>query len=322
MNFFFSNNLKLSEASKRYFDKVEADSLLAERSVEKYKEISGELLKIMGDVDIKKIDGDMITNIKKKLNQMKSGRADESGNLSASRKNHILVILKNILKFLEDGGIKVYNPSLIKKFKIPSKPIVYLTKEELKKLINSIKEDTISRLRLKTAVICSISCGCRVSELLKLNIDDVDLKSGKAQVIAKGGRMQTLIFNELAVAYIKKYLAMRNDNNPALFATANTDIPKRWQVNDFERALRNHGKKAGFQISIHPHLLRRSSASLLFHQNASLSVVQRFLGHATPSVTERYYLGNTSFSEVERVHKGIMNDFDINSDSSKGGEKI
>jgi hypothetical protein len=45
MNFFFSNNLKLSEASKRYFDKVEADSLLAERSVEKYKEISRELLK-------------------------------------------------------------------------------------------------------------------------------------------------------------------------------------------------------------------------------------------------------------------------------------
>lgn len=112
------------------------------------------------------------------------------------------------------------------------------------------------------------------------------------------------------------------DVNEPLFATIGTKTPNRWSANDCERALRNHGKKAGFQISIHPHLLRRSSASLLFHQNASLSVVQRFLGHATPSVTERYYLGNTSFSEVERVHKGIMNDFNINTDSGEGGEKI
>ncbi len=112
------------------------------------------------------------------------------------------------------------------------------------------------------------------------------------------------------------------DGCEALFTTVNLDVPKPWSVNDFERALRNHGKKAGFAISIHPHLLRRSSASLLFHQNASLSVVQRFLGHATPSVTERYYLGNTSFSEVERVHKEIMNDFEINIDARKEKEVL
>lgn len=223
--------------------------------------------------------------------------------------------------------MKVYDYNLIKKFKIPAKQVTTLDKEGLQKLINSMREDTLSRLRLKTAVICLISCGCRVSELIKLNISDVNLKLGTAQVIVKGGKMHTLIFNELAIAYIKKYLAMRVEQNQidgcdALFTTVNNKIPNRWSVNDFERALRNHGKKAGFQISIHPHLLRRSSASLLFHQNASLSVVQRFLGHATPSVTERYYLGNTSFSEVERVHKGIMNDFNINTDSGEGGEKI
>lgn len=223
--------------------------------------------------------------------------------------------------------MKVYNHNLIKKFKIPAKQVTTLDKDGLQKLINSMREDTLSRLRLKTAVIGSISSGCRVGELLKLNISDVDLESGTARVIAKGGKMHTLIFNELAITYIRKYLAMRAEQNQidgcdALFTTVNLDVPKRWSVNDFERALRNHGKRAGFSISIHPHLLRRSSASLLFHQNASLSVVQRFLGHATPSVTERYYLGNTSFSEVERVHKEIMNDFEINSDSRIGGEEL
>jgi integrase/recombinase XerD len=223
--------------------------------------------------------------------------------------------------------MKVYDYNLIKKFKIPAKQVTTLDKNGLQRLINSMREDNISRLRLKTAIICLISCGCRVSELIKLNISDVDLESGTAQVIAKGGKMHTLIFNELAIAYIEKYLAMRAEQNQiegcdALFTTVNLKVPNRWSVNDFERALRNHGKRAGFAISIHPHLLRRSSASLLFHQNASLSVVQRFLGHATPSVTERYYLGNTSFLEVERVHKEIMNDFNINSDSRIGGEEL
>ncbi len=105
--------------------------------------------------------------------------------------------------------MKVYDHNLIKKFKIPAKQVITLDKDGLQKLINSMKENTLSKLRLKTAVICLISSGCRVSELLKLNIADVDLESGTARVIAKGGKMHTLIFNELAIIYIKKYLAMR-----------------------------------------------------------------------------------------------------------------
>ncbi len=105
--------------------------------------------------------------------------------------------------------MKVYDYNLIKKFKIPVKQVITLSKDELQKLIDSISENNIARLRLKTAVICLISTGCRVSELLKLNVSDVDLKSGKAQVVAKGGKLHTLIFNDLAVSYIKKYLTMR-----------------------------------------------------------------------------------------------------------------
>lgn len=105
--------------------------------------------------------------------------------------------------------MKVYDYRLIKKYKIPVKQVAVLNKDELQRLINSMREDTITKLRLKTAVICLISTGCRVSELLSLNVEDVDLESGKAQVVAKGGKLHTLIFNELAVEYIKKYLAMR-----------------------------------------------------------------------------------------------------------------
>ena len=59
---------------------------------------------------------------------------------------------------------------------------------------------------ITTAVICLISSACRVSELIRLDISDIDFKNGKAQVLAKGGKMHTLIFNRITsynVCYTK-----------------------------------------------------------------------------------------------------------------------
>lgn len=300
MLFLSSKKYRLSKCLQEYFSWVEADDILSKNTINKYREISKRILKIFGDIDIRKIDAQYITDFKQYLNR---------NNLSASRKNHYLVVLKNLLNFLKEQKLmKVYSAENIKKFKIPVKQVITLNREELERLINSLPEKTICQLRLKTAVICLISSGCRVSELLNLNISDVNLETGMAQVIAKGGKLHALIFNDLALRYIRKYLAMREKINEldALFVTSNTTVPKRWQVNDFERTLRNHGRKVGFNKSIHPHLIRASVSTLMFSESASLSTVQRFLGHSSPSITERYYLGNTSFSEVQRVHKEIM----------------
>jgi len=93
MNFIFSNKLKLSECFKRYFVWVEADSLLSQKSVNKYKEVSKGLVVLLSDIDVRKIDGHTITNLKQQLNIKQ---------LSASRRNHFLVVLKNLLKYLAE----------------------------------------------------------------------------------------------------------------------------------------------------------------------------------------------------------------------------
>jgi integrase/recombinase XerD len=201
MNFSFSKKYNLSNCFERYFAWVNAESLLAKNSVIKYKEISKRLLVKLGDIDVRRIDSHVITRLKQELN---------NDQLSPPRCNHFLVVLKNLLKYLaEEEEIEVFDRTKIKKFKNLPKPITTLDKKELEMLVNSLKENTISRLRLKTAVICLISTGCRVSELLRLNLSDIDFETGKAQVIAKGGKLHTLIINELALKYIKKYLAMR-----------------------------------------------------------------------------------------------------------------
>ncbi len=94
MNFLFSKKLKLSECFERYFAWVEADSLLSQNSVDKYREISQRLVDVLGDMNVKKINGHTITNLKQQLN---------NNQLSASRKNHYLVVLKNLLKYLAEN---------------------------------------------------------------------------------------------------------------------------------------------------------------------------------------------------------------------------
>ena len=90
----FSNNkYSLSECFRRYFAWVEADGLLSPNSVKKYEEVSKRLVVILNDMDVRKIDGHTVTNLKQQLNIKQ---------LSASRRNHHLVVIKNLLKYLTE----------------------------------------------------------------------------------------------------------------------------------------------------------------------------------------------------------------------------
>lgn len=301
---------KLSECFKRYFSKLVADDLLSKNTIAKYIEVSGMIVRFLGDVSVKHLDGEMISGLKQILN----GR-----DLSSSRKNLFMIVVKNLLKFIkEEEGISLYDFTKIVKYKVPVNAVIILTKEQLEYLISSLDGAvTLVRLRFRALVLSLISTGCRISELLSLDIRDVDLATGLATVVGKGSKKRQVIFNKLAVSALVKYLEARKDSCEALFVTANTDQPKTWQKNDVERSMRNYGKKIGLEVNLHPHLLRRSSASLLYHQNAPMPVIKKYLGHSiNSSATQKYYLGETGFDDVQKFHESILN-FDININARK-----
>lgn len=298
MFLFKSEKYKLSKCFERYFDNVSANMKLARSSMEKYQEIAPRVIEILEDVDIRKIDNNSIIKLKKELNDKE---------LSPPRKNHYLVVLRNLLSFVKnEEGIDVYDPVKIRKFTEPRKKIEFLKKEEIQRLLDSIDDKSgITRLRLKTAILCLFSSGCRVSELLSLNCNDIDFQTGLFETRTKGGKIQKKILNPVALEYLGRYLAERTDSHESLFCTHNSESPKRWQINDLQRALRNQGRRVGLRVT--PHTLRRSASTYLFHNGVSLSTVQQYLGHSHPQVTERYYLGDSSFAEVERAHSEVMN---------------
>lgn len=310
MLFLNTEKNKISNCFRRYFDDVEADESLSMSSIGKYKEVSGKIIEELGDMNVRKIDDFTITELKKILADKKSG---------SQRKNHHMVVLRNLLRYLtEKEKLKVYPYEKIRKFKHEQKKVEYLTISQIEKLTDSIKEKSITRMRLKTAIICLFSSACRASELISLNISDINFETGISEIRVKGGKLHRIIFNPMSLKYIKKYLAMRADSHEALFVTYHSDSPKRWQLNDLERSLRNQGRKVG--ISVHPHKIRRSAATFMFQKNIPLPIIQRYLGHSSPSITEKFYLGDSSFDSVLEAHKRVMG-IDLEGENMKIVEK-
>lgn len=310
MNLPFSKKLNLSECLKRFFAKAEADAILAPRTIQKYKEVAGMLIRIFGDINIKKINEMTIIELKQKLNQR---------NLSASRKNHFLIMVKSVLAQCAREGIKALDPAKVTKFTVPQKEVSYLTKEQLMTLASAPSNKTITGLRMRAIIQSLISTGCRVSELLGLNKSQVDFEtSSVVSIRTKGNRPHQIIFNPASQLAIQEYLEMRGDDNcEALFVTINANNVGRLQVNDLQRGLRNLGKKLGFKINVTPHLIaRRSVATLMFKEGVPLGVIQKFLNHSSSQVTTKFYIGSLDFEEVKKHHKEIMN-FNIDFNTGK-----
>jgi len=240
-----------------------------------------------------------------------NSRAPDKKGLSPNRKNHFLVVLRGLLKYLkEEEKIDVYDYNLIKKFKVPIKEVEYLTEDQLLKLADYPSEHTITGLRMRAAIWTLISTGCRASELLNLKKSDIDFQNGVAFIRTKGNKPHEIIFNKQSLDAINKYLAKRIDNEDWLFVSA-TPNPKSWSISDLERSLRGIGRKLRFSKNVRPHLIRKSSATMLFKNGTPLGVVQAYLNHSSPQITCKFYLGNANFEELRRNHERVMNNLNI-----------
>ena len=125
----------------------------------------------------------------------------------------------------------IKNPlNKIEKIKFNSKPRSYLSKSELKQLLQYLKDK--KDLRGIAYVLLTYSSGCRVSEIVRLNRNDLDYNRYQFKVLGKGLRYRNCIFSKEAGKAIKQYLATRSDDNPAMFLSRERN---RWSKESIER---------------------------------------------------------------------------------------
>lgn len=174
--------------------------------------------------------------------------------------------------------------------RLPMRLPRYLTEAEVASLLRVPFDGSFERLRTKTVFELLYACGLRVSELVGLRPERINLEDGWVRVLGKGSKERLIPLHKRAVELLRKYLSRRQARfpgraDPEAFLGRGGRKISRLQV---WRDLRALGKSAGLRRPLHPHLLRHTFATHLLQRGADLRSVQEMLGHASLATTQIY----------------------------------
>jgi integrase/recombinase XerD len=173
--------------------------------------------------------------------------------------------------------------------RIPRRLPKYLTQEEAKKLLSAPNSATYEDIRARAMLELLYAAGLRVSELLSLTPESVNMQEGWVRVVGKGAKERLIPIHQRALTALRFFLHERerlvSSPDQQLFLGRRGHKMSRVQ---FWRVLRDLGRRAGLKTDIHPHLLRHTFATHLLEGGADLRSVQEMLGHADLSTTQIY----------------------------------
>ena len=164
----------------------------------------------------------------------------------------------------------------------------FMTEEEVYKLIESAFGKTdkdLLGLRDRAILEVFYSSGLRISELVGLNLDDIDFISGILKIRGKGKKERIVPIGETALTTIKKYLDKRKKQIDAVFLNNNS---RRITTRGVRNIVVKYLHAAGIKPGVSAHTFRHSFATHLLNRGADLRTVQELLGHANLSTTQIY----------------------------------
>ena len=208
------------------------------------------------------------------------------GNRTVGRR---LSTLRSFFRFLcREGYIKT-NPILMLSSPKLEKPLPsFMTEDEVGRLIESAFAKTPKDfLGLRDRAILEVfySSGLRISELVGLNLEDIDFISGILKIRGKGKKERIVPIGETALATVRKYLEKREKQNNALFLNNHS---RRITTRGVRFLLIKYLKACGMKPGVSAHTFRHSFATHLLNRGADLRTVQELLGHANLSSTQIY----------------------------------
>jgi integrase/recombinase XerD len=162
-----------------------------------------------------------------------------------------------------------------------------LSLEEVDKLLQAPKTDNPKGLRDRALLEVLYATGLRVSELIGLKMDGVNLEVGFVRCMGKGSKERIVPMGASAANSVIAYLAARNVKKPTDYVFLNNRGGK-LSRSGFWRILQGYGREAGIKKKLTPHVLRHSFATHLLERGADLRAVQTMLGHSNISTTEIY----------------------------------
>lgn len=203
-----------------------------------------------------------------------------------------LSCIKSFYKFLQLEGYIEKNPTVnLETPKIKRKLPAVLTVDEIDQLMQQPNVLTPLGIRDRAMLELMYGTGIRVSEMLSLKLDDINMTAGFLRCFGKGNKERILPVNRTALDWVHRYLAksrnflIKNHLERTLFVNANG---KRMSRQGFFKILAGYAREAEIKKEVTPHTIRHSFATHLLENGADLRVVQELLGHADISTTQIY----------------------------------
>jgi site-specific recombinase XerD len=233
--------------------------------------------------------------------------------------SYYIIAIRSFLRYLlVQRDINTLSPDKIELPKQGQRLVNFLSIEQIDRLLKSPQitdENGINIIGLRDKAILEtlFSTGMRVSEISRLNRDQVDLQRQEFGIRGKGNKVRVVFLSDTAVHWIKEYLNQRDDHYQPLFIRYGGPGIKgiidkkgeklRLSVRSIQRIVDFYAKKSGLPLKVTPHVIRHSFATDLLIAGADLRSVQEMLGHASIRTTQVYT--HVTNKHLKDIHKAF-----------------
>ena len=285
--------MRFQKLKTDFLEHLEIEQNRSQKTIQNYDHYLTRLVDFAGDINVSQIDQELIRKWRLWLNRLGTNTSDE---LQKSTQNYHLIALRSFLKFCAKRDIKTLPAEKIELAKSKRKQVTFLTPDELERLFGAPDISTESGLRDRAILELLFSSGLRVSELVGLNIEDINLKRKEFMVRGKGQKDRPIFISENAAWWISQYKGKRTDNSSPLFiryggtksSIETSGDHYRLTARSVQRMVARYAIIAGITKKVSPHTLRHSFATDLLMNGADLRSVQAMLGHSNISTTQIY----------------------------------
>ncbi|HAI62820.1 MAG: Tyrosine recombinase xerD [candidate division WWE3 bacterium GW2011_GWF2_41_45] len=311
----------LSDVITQYLEYCEIEKNLSQNTLKMYHFYLTDFLEWLGaflkidKITLAEITDDNIKKYRLDLNRRISRKSNME--FKRSTQKTFLVAIRALLKYLVvETEVEIMSPEQIILGKSDDRVPKVLNEEQMKRLFDGQDLSKRSGIRDRAILETLYSTGLRVSELTKLNRDDVNLISGEFTVIGKGRKARTVYLSPAAKDWIKRYLGIRGDSFKPLFLRYSGKHMEsddfdgeslRLTVRSVERMIKKYVTNSGISVDATPHTLRHTYATGLLQEGADLRSVQELLGHSNVSTTQIYtHITNRQLKNIHKLyHKDI-----------------
>ncbi len=301
------NNSEIAKKINEFLDYLSVEKGSSPLTIRNYRHYLGRLVEWLishhKEMGVKDINQDIVHDFRLFLTKL---------GLARKTQGYHAIALRSFLKWLIKNDFQVMAPDKIDLPKIEDRQVKFLNGEQIDRLLNAPSLSTIQGIRDKAILEVLFSTGLRVSELVSLNIDKIDLNRREFGIIGKGGRARVVFLSSRSAEYLKKYLDVRKDHYQPVFIRHKGKIDPttpgekmRLSPRSIERVLKKYVRKIKLPVEATPHTIRHSYATDLLVAGADIRSVQEMLGHKNISTTQIYtHVTNKQLKDIHETFHG------------------